>query len=535
MPDNFREPTRTMGPRSPGSDHSHPLSLVVKSGDESNNFVHKKRIIENKLGSSRPHQMLTHHSSLPSGGISDTTSGFSSDTSNGEARTSPVSICVSESSQRQNKLSDEPQDFSVERYEEHSTSNVRNVRRPSRELTEHHGSNEWIQQNPSDSNKQIVDHNLPLPLIVNRRSFNDETGFNDGSNTVYSKNSSGYISPNEDSGHDGEMEDNLDTSGSSSPVLQQGRYLSSPETIAKNETQLSFQKNLYPKEKELVIPEVVLERKVNQTGSKSNIAPSDVEEDFEKRNNIQPNVTIQKVVSKETNSEDGRSNELDQPKKNGAQKIGIKIKEFAKFDSEVVDATEMERQLLGPNAKYEQTLAALTGMSRRANTAPSATENNDNLDVLRMKGRDMERSPRSELINNSTLDGRYKSIEEDFDIRSEVSSIDTWMSGTTYHSHMKSQYSNNNEEDGRIHAHPHHAGYQCTYCDKVFPNSYHLNSHLVTHTGERSFSCLYCDKSFGRRSTLRAHMTTHSKMSNFMCPVCEKACNDNNSLEEHIR
>ena len=116
MPDNFREPTRTMGPRSPGSDHSHPLSLVVKSGDESNNFVHKKRIVENKLGSSRLHQMSSAPSSLPSGGISDTTSGFSSDTSIGENRTSPVTIRVSETSQRYNKLLEEPQDFSIERY-----------------------------------------------------------------------------------------------------------------------------------------------------------------------------------------------------------------------------------------------------------------------------------------------------------------------------------------------------------------------------------------------------------------------------------
>ena len=77
--------------------------------------------------------------------------------------------------------------------------------------------------------------------------------------------------------------------------------------------------------------------------------------------------------------------------------------------------------------------------------------------------------------------------------------------------------------------------YQCDFCDKLFANKYHLQSHLVTHTGERAFTCKVCQKTFGRKSTLRAHMTTHTKVSNFMCGVCEKACNDNNSLEEHMR
>jgi len=79
------------------------------------------------------------------------------------------------------------------------------------------------------------------------------------------------------------------------------------------------------------------------------------------------------------------------------------------------------------------------------------------------------------------------------------------------------------------------AVYQCDFCEKLFTNKYHLQSHLVVHTGERAFVCKTCKKTFGRKSTLRAHMTTHTKVSNFMCTVCEKACNDNNSLEEHMR
>ena len=545
MPDNFREPTRTMGPRSPGSDHSHPLSLVVKSGDESNSFVHKKRVVENKLGSSRLHQISNDHSSLTpsSGGVSDTTSGFSSDTSIGETRTSPVSIYVTENTQNYSRLPEGPQDFSIERFVEHSTTSRRSIRNPSNDDSEHQKSKEWVSQIESDTHKDSVNQNLPLPLIVNRRSFNDISESNDGSNTTFSKNSSGYISPNEDSGHDGELEDNLDTSGSSSPVLQHGKYITNQEVEHKRDSKLSFQKNVYPKEKELVIPEVVLERKVNLVNSRTDVNLSTYEADTEKRNSIQPNVTIQKVISKETSSEDTRSNassndasskEFDQPKRTGEQRIGIKIKEFAKFDTEVADAKEMERQILGPNTKYEQTLAALTGMSKR--TAPLAPENKDSIDVFQMKAREMERCPRPAIMNANTMEGRSRNVEEDFDIRSEVSSIDTWMSSTSYYSYMKSQSSSNTEmEDGKMHLHPHNGVFQCSFCDKTFPNAYHLNSHLVTHTGERSFSCLYCDKSFGRRSTLRAHMTTHSKTSNFMCPVCEKACNDNNSLEEHIR
>ena len=211
MPDNFREPTRTMGPRSPGSDHSHPLSLVVKSGDDSNSFVHKKRVVENKLGSSRLHQISNDNSSLPpSGGVSDTTSGFSSDTSIGERRASPVSIYVTENTQNYSRLPEEPQDFSIERFVEHSTTSRRNIRNLSSEDSEHQKPKEWVSQIESDTRKEAVDQNLPLPLIVNRRSFNDISESNDGSNTTFSKNSSGYISPNEDSGHDGELEDNLE-------------------------------------------------------------------------------------------------------------------------------------------------------------------------------------------------------------------------------------------------------------------------------------------------------------------------------------
>ena len=142
--------------------------------------------------------------------------------------------------------------------------------------------------------------------------------------------------------------------------------------------------------------------------------------------------------------------------------------------------------------------------------------------------------PALKLTSKPSDERQKEVIEEDMDIRSEVSSIDTWMSGVSYHSCPKNGATLNNDtmRAGMNQGNEH---YQCTHCEKMFTNTYHLSSHLVTHTGERTFSCPKCAKSFGRRSTLRAHMTTHSKTSNFMCHVCEKACNDNNSLEEHIR
>ena len=144
MPDNFREPTRTMGPRSPGSDHSHPLSLVVKNSDESNNFVHKKKVVENRLVSSR----LSHISSVPmssSAGNSDTTSGFSSDASSGEHRTSPISIYVSENRHvYSNDSTEQPQDFSVERFIEDSTCPAGTVRNTSLEYSGCQNDNKLI-------------------------------------------------------------------------------------------------------------------------------------------------------------------------------------------------------------------------------------------------------------------------------------------------------------------------------------------------------------------------------------------------------
>ena len=538
MPDHFREPTRTMGPRSPGSDHSHPLSLVVKSGDEANNLVHKKKTVENKLGSSRSPQQQQHSTTNPisnSAGNSDTTSGFSSDASGGgENRTSPISICPPANRQSCSNEIEQPQDFSVERFIEDSTSSVNRDRHSFQAERERQNEIDWIDRKHKYELKRDVDDNSPLPLIVSRKRSNDVVEINERS-TGYSKNNSGYASPNDDSGHDGEIEDNLDTSGSSSPVLHTAeRYLSN--------SQKSSQKREEFRAKELVIPEVVLERKVDHLISTQGISPP-TENESNKRNNIHPNVTIEKVVSKENDPEHGYSSNGDatsnesekseeEPKHHIKVKSGIKIKEFARFDTDVVDAAEMERQLLGPNTKYEQTLAALTGLPRRSIIPPTYTIRREGLandDNARVKCADIENT------SKPTVDERHKLVEEDIDIRSEVSSIDTWMSGASCHSYATKHGDNIFYEDHIMRARMSQGNYRCTYCDKMFTNSYHLTSHLVTHTGERSFSCPKCEKSFGRRSTLRAHMTTHSKTSNFMCPVCEKACNDNNSLEEHIR
>ena len=489
MPDHFREPAKTMGPRSPGSDHSHPLSLVVKSGDESSTFVHKKKMVENKLGSSRLHQLTSsNHQTSNSYGLSDTTSGFSSDASSGENnRKSPLSIIMTVKRPIYNTNGlQQPQDFSVERFIEDSTT----------------------------ENKELVNQSLPLPLDASRKSFH---GQDDEASNTLSKDSSGYTSPCDDSGHDGEIEDNLDSSGGSSPLLPAEKYLPSSLNGMRN------------REKEIVIPEVVLQRKVNHLISNASVSPT-AAEDLEKRNSIQPNVTIEKVVSKENNLANKSSDDVkvdlkgclkhhEGAKHTGEVKMGIKVKEFARFDTEVIDAGEMERKLLGPVNKYEQTLAALTGMSKRSMSSTSSSRDRHE----------------TKTDNSNRLDGVQNLVQEEDieDIRSEVSSIDTWMSGTSYHSYMRNGSATYYEDSTKYQMNQ--GSFPCAHCDKIFINAYHLNSHLVTHTGERSFSCPQCEKTFGRRSTLRAHMTTHSKTSNFMCPVCEKACNDNNSLEEHIR
>lgn len=244
MPDHFREPTRTMGPRSPGSDHSHPLSLVVKSGDEANNLVHKKKTVENKLGSSRsPQQHSTTNPISNSAGNSDTTSGFSSDASGGgENRTSPISICPPANRQSCSNEIEQPQDFSVERFIEDSTSGVNRDRHSFQAERERQNEIEWIDRKHKYELKRDVDDNSPLPLIVSRKRSNDVVEINERS-TGYSKNNSGYASPNDDSGHDGEIEDNLDTSGSSSPVRHTAeRYLSNSQKSSQKKRRVSSER-----------------------------------------------------------------------------------------------------------------------------------------------------------------------------------------------------------------------------------------------------------------------------------------------------
>lgn len=198
---------------------------------------------------------------------------------------------------------------------------------------------------------------------------------------------------------------------------------------------------------------------------------------------IVPNITLS-AVSRRDSIVDGENEESEKDDKS-TKTAGIKIKDFAKL---------LENE-------------EVAGGSPKSPRKPSCDNNTPKLDV-----------------------------EEFSDVSSEcpsVSSVDTWSSSMmegkpySYGSDLvirRVSRSSNGE-----------AMYQCDFCDKLFANKYHLQSHLVTHTGERAFNCRICKKTFGRKSTLRAHMTTHTKKSNFMCPVCEKACNDNNSLEEHMR
>ena len=50
--------------------------------------------------------------------------------------------------------------------------------------------------------------------------------------------------------------------------------------------------------------------------------------------------------------------------------------------------------------------------------------------------------------------------------------------------------------------------YECTYCDKKFKRSEHLNRHINIHLGVKPFKC-QCGKQFGRNDELLRHKRTH--------------------------
>ncbi|CAH0746853.1 unnamed protein product [Bemisia tabaci] len=77
--------------------------------------------------------------------------------------------------------------------------------------------------------------------------------------------------------------------------------------------------------------------------------------------------------------------------------------------------------------------------------------------------------------------------------------------------------------------------FSCTYCDKKFTQSGHLNRHLRTHTGDQPFSCTYCDKKFTQSGHLYTHLRTHTGDQPFSCTYCDKKFTQSGTLNTHLR
>lgn len=75
----------------------------------------------------------------------------------------------------------------------------------------------------------------------------------------------------------------------------------------------------------------------------------------------------------------------------------------------------------------------------------------------------------------------------------------------------------------------------CSFCPRVFTNSYQLSVHTYLHTGERPYSCDFCGEKFIRRDYLQRHFLKCSKKKQQHKVPCD-ICNEffpSNKLETH--
>jgi len=78
--------------------------------------------------------------------------------------------------------------------------------------------------------------------------------------------------------------------------------------------------------------------------------------------------------------------------------------------------------------------------------------------------------------------------------------------------------------------------YQCTMCDKSYPNQHQLDGHVATHAGIKPFQCKICDARFPNRTRLKNHeMRIHSKDHPNKCEVCGKKYAYMQDLNKHMK
>ncbi|XP_048206068.1 LOW QUALITY PROTEIN: histone-lysine N-methyltransferase PRDM16 [Perognathus longimembris pacificus] len=81
--------------------------------------------------------------------------------------------------------------------------------------------------------------------------------------------------------------------------------------------------------------------------------------------------------------------------------------------------------------------------------------------------------------------------------------------------------------DGQVH--------ECKDCERMFPNKYSLEQHMIVHTEEREYKCDQCPKAFNWKSNLIRHQMSHDSGKRFECENCVKVFTDPSNLQRHIR
>ncbi|XP_053755044.1 histone-lysine N-methyltransferase PRDM16 isoform X1 [Panthera pardus] len=77
--------------------------------------------------------------------------------------------------------------------------------------------------------------------------------------------------------------------------------------------------------------------------------------------------------------------------------------------------------------------------------------------------------------------------------------------------------------------------HECKDCERMFPNKYSLEQHMVVHTEEREYKCDQCPKAFNWKSNLIRHQMSHDSGKRFECENCVKVFTDPSNLQRHIR